>query len=62
MNEILAYLTHNPLVALYTLQAATYAAAAALSHHAGHKDLCICYSASALLHGGFATCHLMHVA
>jgi hypothetical protein len=42
MFEILAYLQRNPLVALYTLQAATYVAAAALSHRAGHKDLSVC--------------------
>jgi hypothetical protein len=61
MNEVLAYLAHNPLVTLYTLQALTYVAAAALSQHAGHKDLSACYSASAMLHGGFAGCHLMHL-
>jgi len=60
MNEIFNYLTRNPLVVLYTLQALTYLTAAALSQRAGHRDLCVCYSASALFHGGFAACHLTH--
>jgi hypothetical protein len=53
--------THNPPVVLYTLQAATYGAAAALSRRGDHGSLTLCYLASALLHALLGTCHLMHL-
>ena len=62
MLGIYAYFYHNPLVALYSLQAATYAAAAVLSYRAKHKDLCACYGVSAVVHAGFAACHFTHMA
>ncbi len=53
--------TQNSAVVLYLLQAATYGAAAALSHGGDHGSLTICYLASAVLHGLLGACHLMHL-
>ena len=61
MTQVLAHLYSNPLAPLYTLQSITYIAAAILSKRAGHNDLCMCYSVSAFIHGGFAGCHLLHL-
>jgi hypothetical protein len=61
MSGAFSHLTNNPLVALYILQSLTYLTAAILSRQAGHTNLCLCYSTSAMLHGGFAGCHLMHL-
>ena len=57
---MLNLLSHNPFVALYAVQAATYAAAAALSWRQNHRSLTICYAASALLHGLLGACHVAH--
>ena len=61
MNPLLAHAISNPLVVLYILQGLTYATAAALSRHAKHDDLCLCYSVSAFLHWGFGACHVMNL-
>lgn len=61
LSLLSSYLSSNPLVILYGLQACTYCVAAVLSQHAGHRDLCVCYSFSAILHSGFAACHLLHL-
>ena len=60
MTEQLIQLSSNSdsLALLYGLQAFTYAAAAILSKHAGHKSLCVCYSFSALIHVTLAAFHL----
>ena len=52
--------SHNPLVALYLLQAITYGVAATVSRHGNHDAICICYLSSALLHGLLGACHLLH--
>jgi hypothetical protein len=62
VTEQLILLSSNPLAPLYGLQALTYTVAAVLSQHAGHKDLCACYSFSALIHAAFAACHMLHLA
>ena len=62
MFEVLAHVATSPLVTLYTCQAVTYIAAAALSVRAGHGDLAAVYSVSALLHCGFASCHMLALA
>ena len=61
MSGVFSHLAHNPSVTLYVLHALTYLVAAMLSRQAGHANLCLCYSTSAMLHGGFAGCHLMHL-
>lgn len=61
MKDALIHFHANPLVALYTLQAITYVVAAACSQRAGHRDLCACYSFSAIVHCGFAACHLLQL-
>ncbi|MSP01420.1 MAG: hypothetical protein EXR07_10295 [Acetobacteraceae bacterium] len=58
---MLAELSHSPLFILYILQACTYGTAAAISWRCGHRPLTICYSVSALLHGLFTSCRLLHL-
>lgn len=62
MNDFLANLPSNAVMTLYTFQAITYVTAAALAVRMGHKDIAACYSFSAVLHVGFASCHLFHLA
>ena len=58
---MLNILSQNSLAALYLLQAATYFAAAAFARSEDHGKLTLCYLASAMLHGLFGACHVMHL-
>ena len=52
--------SQNSFAALYVLQAATYAAAAAFSRKEDHARLAHCYLASAFLHALLGACHVLH--
>jgi len=57
MSLVLNALAANSFALLYISQAATYIAAAILSHRAGHRDLAVCYGASAAVHSAIAAMH-----
>ena len=51
--------SHDPAVAIYSAQAATYAFAALVSRYAGHGPLTGVYMASSALHAMLCACHLI---
>ncbi len=57
--QFLIHFAHDPVVAIYSMQAATYAFAALVSRSAGHGPLAGVYMASAALHALLCASHLI---